>query len=346
MLNYANIGGGKNRPLTQERSSNIELLRILSMFLVLMIHYIPSRTLPTHDTLAHDTLGTLFDLELRSICFVCVNCFILISGYFGIRWKLKSFSNLLFQILFWTIVCPLLISAATGTFNLSEFFKTVYLNCFSHWFIEAYIGLYVLAPLINSFIEKSTHRELGIFIIAFYVFSTLFGYLGKAPDINEGMSVFSLMGLYLIGAYLRRKQNGIFDLSKYVYLGVYLVTGFIMVAIAALALKVGITASPYGYLNPLIILESIALFLFFKKLNIGHIKWINYIAASSFAVYLIHGDFSISPLYQMACDYIEAHYTPSFPYALLFMAGVFIVSVMADKVRLFIYKHTLLRLLK
>ena len=182
-----------------------------------MIHYIPSRTLPTHDTLAHDTLGTLFDLELRSICFVCVNCFILISGYFGIRWKLKSFSNLLFQILFWTIVCPLLISAATGTFNLSEFFKTVYLNCFSHWFIEAYIGLYVLAPLINSFIEKSTHRELGIFIIAFYVFSTLFGYLGKAPDINEGMSVFSLMGLYLIGAYLRRKQNGIFDLSKYVY---------------------------------------------------------------------------------------------------------------------------------
>ena len=93
MLNYTN----KIERETQERSSNIELLRILSMFLVLMIHYIPSRTLPTHDTLAHDTLGTLFDLELRSISFVCVNCFILISGYFGIRWKLKSFSNLLFS---------------------------------------------------------------------------------------------------------------------------------------------------------------------------------------------------------------------------------------------------------
>jgi hypothetical protein len=101
----------------QERSSNIELLRILSMFLVLMIHYIPYRTLPTHDTLAHDTLGTLFDLELRSISFVCVNCFILISGYFGIRWKLKSFSNLLFQILFWAIVCPVIVSAATDSFN-------------------------------------------------------------------------------------------------------------------------------------------------------------------------------------------------------------------------------------
>ena len=84
----------------------------------------------------------------------------------------------------------------------------------------------------------------------------------------------------------------------------------------------------------------------FKKLNIGSIKWINYIAVSSFAVYLIHNDLSIKPLYCAACDYIEAHYTPSFPYALLFMAGVFIVSVMADKVRLFIYKHTLLKLLK
>ena len=48
MPNYMNKIGGK----PQERSSNIELLRILSMFLVLMIHYIPSRTLPTHDTLA------------------------------------------------------------------------------------------------------------------------------------------------------------------------------------------------------------------------------------------------------------------------------------------------------
>ena len=73
MLNYTN----KTEREPQERSSNIELLRILSMFLVLMIHYIPSRTLPTHDTLAHDTLGTLFDLELRSISFVCVNCYIL-----------------------------------------------------------------------------------------------------------------------------------------------------------------------------------------------------------------------------------------------------------------------------
>ena len=342
MPNYMNKIGGK----PQERSSNIELLRILSMFLVLMIHYIPSRTLPTHDTLAHDTLGTLFDLELRSISFVCVNCFILISGYFGIRWKLKSFSNLLFQILFWAIVCPVIVSAATDSFNMTDLFKTLYHNTFSRWFIEAYIGLYILAPMINRFIEKSTHRELGIFILAFYLFSTLFGYLGKAYDFNKGMSIISLVGLYLIGAYLRRKQDVIFDLSKYVYLGVYLITGFIMVAIAALILKAGFTITPYSYLNPLIVLESIALFLFFKKLNIGSIKWINYIAVSSFAVYLIHNDLSIKPLYCAACDYIEAHYTPSFPYALLFMAGVFIVSVMADKVRLFIYKHTLLKLLK
>ena len=151
MPNYMNKIGGE----PQERSSNIELLRILSMFLVLMIHYIPSRTLPTHDTLAHDTLGTLFDLELRSISFVCVNCFILISGYFGIRWKLKSFSNLLFQILFWAIVCPVIVSAATDSFNMTDLFKTLYHNTFSRWFIEAYIGLYILAPD-----DKPLHRKI------------------------------------------------------------------------------------------------------------------------------------------------------------------------------------------
>lgn len=328
------------------RSSNIELLRIVSMFLVLLIHYIPSRTLPTSATLIDNPFGTLFNLELRSISFVCVNCFILISGYFGIHWKLKSFSNLLFQILFWSIVCPIIVLILVGSFNIGNIMTHLYGNVFSRWFVESYIGLYMIAPMINKFIEKSTNRELGVFILVFYLFSTIFGYLGKAGDFNEGMSVISLMGLYLIGAYLRKNQDGIFSYSKYIYLGIYFLAGFVMVGIAALALKVGITVSPYGYLNPIIIVESAALFLFFKKLDIGSIPWINWIATSAFAVYLIHTDCVISPYYQSMCKYIESHYSLSFLYALIFMVGVFIVSVLADKVRIWVYKYTVQRWLK
>lgn len=93
----------KNYPPTQkrERDSNLELLRIVSMFLVLIIHYIPTRGAVTADALSLNYWYSLGSLELKSLSFVCVHCFILLSGFFGIQWKLKSFLSLLFQIIFW-----------------------------------------------------------------------------------------------------------------------------------------------------------------------------------------------------------------------------------------------------
>ena len=41
-----------------------------------------------------------FFRETTSIC--AVNVFLLISGYFGIKWKWKSFYNLIFQIFFYS----------------------------------------------------------------------------------------------------------------------------------------------------------------------------------------------------------------------------------------------------
>lgn len=167
----------KEKAFSQKRSSNIELLRIVSMFLVILGHYLPFRGMPTNETLENDVLGTLFNLELHSICIVCVNCFILISGYFGIHWKLKSFSNLIFQILFWSIVCPIFVSVITGSFDRVDIFKYLYSNIFFRWFVVSYIGLYMMAPMMNKFIETVTRRELGLFILAFYLFSTIFGYI-------------------------------------------------------------------------------------------------------------------------------------------------------------------------
>ena len=73
------------------RRSNFELLRIVSMLLVLLAHYVPTRGGVTKDALLNDTFATLCTLELHSLSIVCVNCFVLISGYFGIRLNIKSF---------------------------------------------------------------------------------------------------------------------------------------------------------------------------------------------------------------------------------------------------------------
>lgn len=95
------------------RQSNFELLRIVSMFLVLLAHYVPTRDSVTKDALLNDTFATLCTIELHSLAIVCVHCFMLISGYFGIKLSWKSFTNLFYQMLFWS-GASVLTAAAIG----------------------------------------------------------------------------------------------------------------------------------------------------------------------------------------------------------------------------------------
>lgn len=331
--------------ITTKRSSNIELLRIISMFLVLMVHYIPFRGTPSLITLETDFWGTIFNLELRSISFVCVNCFILISGYFGIKWKKKSFWNYIYQILFWTIVAYFIaITIGWQIFDIKEFIWTIITFISHNWFKAAYLGLFMFAPVLNSFIEKCNKKDLGRFIIFFYLFSTIFGYvLQSSPEFQEGMSFISFFGLYFIGAYIRKYDLKILSLNKYFDLGIYIGLGIGMTILSAILLKSGIKSSIYGYLNPVIILESVYLFLFFKKLNIGYNKLINWFAASAFAAYLFHVNSSLYSLYQEICKEIQLHFTYPFFVAIGFMICVFITAVLIDKIRIWsfniIYKQ-------
>lgn len=282
-------------------------------------------------------MGTLLNLELRSICFVCVNCFVLLSGYFGIRWRLSSFLNLLFQILFWSIVTTGIYVGFNNDMALSRLLPMI-LGNWTAWFVVSYLGLYLLSPILNAYLEKASDRQLLGIIGVFYVFSTLFGWIAKRPDFNDGMSTLSLMGLYLIGAYLRRMKDSWKKLKAYTYLAAYFSLGVLLLLLSLIALYFGVTKSVYGYLNPIVILESVCLFLFFAKLNIGHIKWINGVAASAFSVYLFHFSPALYPYYQKCCAYIEQSFTTgSLVIGFLFMTTVFITAVTIDRLRILLF---------
>ena len=66
------------------RQSNIEALRLLSMLMVLNLHSFWGFEHGSGILQAVD-----FFRESTSIC--AVNTFLIISGYFGINWKFKSF---------------------------------------------------------------------------------------------------------------------------------------------------------------------------------------------------------------------------------------------------------------
>ena len=148
-----------------ERDSNIELLRIVCMIMILNLHafFIPASL--TWNTLSLANVITIFS-ESLSIC--AVNTFILISGYYSIKWKWRGFFSLIFQVYFFIfLIYGLLLVCDVVEFNWGDFFQKS--NCirYSYWFVTSYVVLYVLSPLLNTFVDNSTRKQLGCFLIAF-----------------------------------------------------------------------------------------------------------------------------------------------------------------------------------
>lgn len=72
---------------TAGRQGNIELLRILCMFFVMLFHFNLNVILRNEET-SHEL--NYFALFVNSLVVVAVNTFVLISGYFSIKLKTKS----------------------------------------------------------------------------------------------------------------------------------------------------------------------------------------------------------------------------------------------------------------
>lgn len=326
------VGGGKIR------QSNIELLRVIAMFLVMVVHAdyfaLGSPNLADMKIAPVSTVARIF-VEAISIC--CVNVFVLISGYFGIRPKKSSLMNFLFQILFFFVM---LYGACLAIGTASFCFQGI-LQCFcltsANWFIKAYLLLFILAPVLNAFIEKGDRKLHRNVLIGFYSIQTIYGCLFSADFFGNGYSTLSFIGLYLLARYINiyapkwSKLNKIDDISLYL-LCVVLITG---ITLLGFNLDKNTEILMFTYINPLVIIESVALLLFFSKLNFTS-RFINWMAASSFAVYLVHANPNI--LKGIYKDTIVSIYNSSLGfniivYIFVFLTGVFILSILIDQVR-------------
>ncbi len=320
------------------RQSNFELLRIVAIFMVLAVHadFLALGT-PSHLELGSNPANGLTRLFFQGVAIVCVNVFVLISGWFGIKPTVKGFCNFAFQCFYFLIgiyailvifkVAPLSVDGLAGMFGLGS---TV-------WFVKAYIALYILSPILNSFIANCSKRQLEITLIAFYAFQTGYGWSGSAGFIANGCSAFSFIGLYLLGRYMHLYISQRVSKSGGV---IYIVSVFINVALYCLLSKTGAHQYIFNYTNPLVICGAAGLLLQFNVIKIKPNKVINWIAASAFAVYLFHSEPHIFPhfLSMIKATYISYSGISVILYILLELIGVFVIAILLDQPRKFIWK--------
>lgn len=334
-----------------ERASNIELLRIVSMLMILSLHSFRD---PVTLSLSTLTLRTFVDFFREALSISAVNIFILISGFYSIKWKTKSISSLLFQTYFFIfLIYGMLLLTGSITFNLKTFFLRLNGIAVAYWFITAYVGLYILSPVLNAFAEKVTRKQFLVFLVVFYLVQFYYQ-LFFNPNYASGYSILSFSGLYLIGRFLNlhpgnQTANTATHKQKNIqHIIAFLIITF-LITVLAIALKINLSDEGgsikkdhlFGFIynNPLVIIQSIVIFLIFKNYNIRS-KFINYCASSVLAIYLVHMHPDIKQLFY---HYTTSLYDHAFIMQTILLIGlfavIFVLSILLDKIRIALFNR-------
>lgn len=190
----------------KQRNTNVEVLRLLVMFGILLWH------VTVHGySLAH--MGELGMLKIEhdimnslsvAIFAPCVDLFVLISGYYGIKFSFNTLSRFEGQAIFYSYI------TALGAIILISDWHNLPGRLFPiiggrWWFLTTYVMLLVIAPILNNGIKQLSERQHMTIIILFIIINC-FGYLFIRHTAN-GSNLQSFILVYIIGRYLHNYKD-------------------------------------------------------------------------------------------------------------------------------------------
>lgn len=325
------------------RQSNFELLRIISMAMIVAMHYLGkggalSEAKPFQ-------INFIISHIIQALSIVATNCYIMISGYFLIKSKFsfKKIIRLWLQVIFYSLgIYIVLLIIGVEDFSVKTLLQvSLPITLKEYWFISGYMALMFLYPFINIGIKALSKRQLELLIITVL---SLIVWSNVVPSgflfINHGYSLTHFIFIYILSAYVRLYWD--YKINKYVFLVGYLVcalgiTGIIipLYMIGRIDLWQSIVGD-YSFVG--VVIESFCLFMFIKDINIKS-KFINKIAPLTLSVYLIHMQFSIRDF--LFKDMLHTDkYVNSNLFILHFLVSVlsiFIVCICIDAMRKWLF---------
>jgi len=341
---------------TKVRESNIELLRNISMFMILIIHA-NFVSLPhiQYNELTNDYLPSITRFFIESFGIVAVNVFVFISGWFGVNTNTKRVWSFIYLVLFFLGGGGILfVLLGKASFSV-EWLLDVFQLSRKDWFIKSYFVLMIIAPILNNYCKTADEKTQRYVMLAFFLFETIYGWvMGGSRFFVDGYGPLHFMGLYITAQYVRNQLSGsdlpkwtkIFEMPKWADLAVFLLMATVNTALITGGTLYFQKVAPfhkmcYAYSNPLNIIGALYLLLFFSKIKIPYNRIINWVGASSFAVYLFHGEGTIrNQFFTPQVQYIYDAYfgIGCITLIFLFLLFVYFVSVLIDQVRIFSWK--------
>lgn len=284
------------------RKTGIDFLRMLSMYMVVVLHVLGQGGVLSHTEWMSGQYITAWLLDVAAYC--AVNCFGLISGYVGYpsKFRWSKLISLWLQVVFFSLGITVLFTIfMPGSTSVKVFLKSILpVTSEIYWYITAYVGMFLFIPVMNIAIDKLRKEQVFLIILVFVVvYLFVPSVTMKDPyGLKDGYSVIWLCILYLLGGWIKKYKVDQRLKRRYaalVFVGSTLLTMLSKVVLEGTCLKIW-GDMRYGsmfvsYTSPFILLNGIALLCVFAqtdfKTKIGK-KVVCWLSPAALGVYLIH----------------------------------------------------------
>ena len=284
-----------------QRNSSFELLRILSQVLIVLYH------------ICYIWQGKEYSSQpfFQAVCVplhIGVVVFVLLSGYFTIKLK---FSGLLKLLGIFLVYClpEVIYNVMTAKDMIHSMRSLMFFSDSHYWFVKTYLYLFLVSPMINLWLKNASERERWYMVCVFAFIACYMAMSKGDKSVLNGKNLVNFIYFYLVGNQLYYYKDKWMKAKTYKLVAFYLTFTTIVMLIMLIVpgnMSKGIKALSFPYHSPLILVGAVLFFMIIGKQHLQS-RLINYIAASSLAIYLIHGSRPYLPLlHGYVCRYMQS----------------------------------------
>lgn len=288
--------------MEKEREVNYDILRVLSMFAVIMLHI-----LTKVENMDVTAIWEKYDVGIRALCSLGVPSFVMLSGAFTLGNFRQENILKFYQKIFTNILLPMLL--ASGVYMLydslylirngsnilsaliNEGMKLLHGKPYYHlWYMYMILPLFLITPFI-AYIRESIGEGYLAFGILLIVIGITIGSL-YSSEYEWGINSFKYIGYYVLGDVCHH----CFCSKKRIRKAVFMIGVAMMFVAAITCIRIyeivnRVQVFPmniFSEANPFIIGGTIALFVGFGLIRCNETNLISKISKQSWWIYLVH----------------------------------------------------------
>ena len=339
-------------PKKEERNYGIDLLRLFSMFLIVVLHSLGQGGILFNTVQNSIQYKISWFMEICAYC--AVNMFGLISGYVSYSDKVKkikisNYIRIWLEVVFYGILITLLFDLKDpNLISKKDYIITLFpVTNGLYWYFTAYSALFVIMPFLNMALRNCSNSNLKKFFCIIILVFSVFDTIANRFCLNGGYSFVWLVLLYILGAIIKKckiatnvKQYkiiiGILILCIITYL-------YKMYGISRQILNVKITNDLLvSYTSPTVLGCAILYLICFSKIKFNNKfkKIIKFVAPTTFSIYILNNHRLVwnnimkNLMVNIASQSLISIFMHVIGFSILFV----IIAIITDKIRLFLFK--------